>query len=378
MLVHALDDGTVRFTSAMTAQEGLSCAQRQSFDLILLDLGLPDLGGFEVVRQLKLDTRTKLVPVILLTAQDSTEDKVRGFENGAVDYITKPFELAELRARVRAQLRTQLLQRQLVEARKLESLGHLAAGIAHEINTPIQFVGDNLAFLREAFEGLAASIGVPCKESVPSTEPSGPTELQYFLGEIPKAIHQSLEGLDRVAKIVQSMREFSYPNALRKEPADLNRAIESAVVVARHEWKSVAELKLELVPDLPPLVCAAGQITQVLLNLLVNAAHAIADSPRVAHGGKGLIGIRSRVEAEHVIIEVEDNGVGIPVQVRNKIFDPFTTTKEVGRGTGQGLYIVHQAVVEGHGGEIMFQTDLGVGTTFIIRLPLRVAGEDAA
>lgn len=387
MITHALNDGAVRFTSAHSGPEGLAQLQREHFDLVLLDIGMPDMDGFEILSRIKGSTQTKSIPVILLTAENTTEDKVRGFELGAVDYITKPFEVAELRARVRAQLRTQLLQKQLVEARKLESLGHLAAGIAHEINTPIQFVGDNLAFLREAFSALASMHPLPETAGQEPSRMPGPTldaqklaELRYFLDEIPKAITQSLEGVDRVATIVRSMREFSYPNVLRKELADVNRAIQSATVVARHEWKNVADLVLELDPALPLARCAAGQITQVLVNLIVNAAHAISDQMHGKALAKGRIQIATELDGSHVVIRVADSGPGIPSSVRDNLFDPFTTTKEVGRGTGQGLYIVHQVVVEGHGGEISFDSDPGVGTTFHIRLPLEPPqrGEDAA
>ena len=273
----------------------------------------------------------------------------------------------------------------------MESLGHLAAGIAHEINTPIQFVGDNLTFLQSAFDEFAkfwwqvkswnaGAATVDLKQASEFQWHDERGELNYFLQEVPKAICQSKDGLDRVAKIVQSMREFAYPNALRKEPADLNRAIESAIIVSRHEWKGVAHVRPDLGKDLPLVNCVASQITQVLMNLIINAAHSIADTEAVLRGEKGMIQIKSHVDSDSYIIEVTDTGMGIHPGIRSRLFDPFTTTKEVGKGTGQGLYIVHQVVVEGHGGEISFRTEQNLGTTFVIKLPLhlhRDIGESA-
>jgi PAS domain S-box-containing protein len=279
-----------------------------------------------------------------------------------------------------------LLENQLRQAQKLESIGQLAAGIAHEINTPTQFVGDNLRFLQDSFGNLGKAVDLlphllECASRsnadsellAQAATAIADADLDYLKAEIPKAIEQSLDGTTRVAKIVQAMKDFSHPDAGDKKPTDLNKAIEATATVARSEWKYVAELKVELDPALPLVPCLAGEVNQVILNLLVNAAHAIADTSAVTQGGKGTIGVRTKGDADWVEIRVSDTGTGIPEHARAKIFDPFFTTKPVGKGTGQGLFIAHNVVVEKHGGTITFETESGRGTTFIVRLPINPA-----
>lgn len=275
------------------------------------------------------------------------------------------------------------MEGQLRQAQKLEAIGQLAAGIAHEINTPTQFVGDNLRFLRDSFADLHRVIAANrsatgqsdaaarALEAPPAGEPSlGDADLDYLLEEIPKAIDQSLEGITRVTKIVKAMRDFSHPDQGERTAIDLRKAIESTLTVARNEWKYVAEVVTEFDPQLPDVPCFPGDINQVILNLIVNAAHAIEATPQVKAGGKGTITVRTRRDGDWAEIHVQDTGTGIPEAVREKLFSPFFTTKEVGKGTGQGLFIAHTVVVEKHGGTITFETEVGRGTTFIIRLPL--------
>jgi PAS domain S-box-containing protein len=275
-----------------------------------------------------------------------------------------------------------MLQSKLVHAQKLESIGQLAAGIAHEINTPIQFIGDNTRFLKDAFESLQ-SLLTACEQVLAAAERGEPTvslieearalaeaaDMPYLSEEVPKSIDQSLEGIARVTKIVRAMKDFSHPDGDAKAPTDINRAIESTVTVARNEWKYVAELQLDLDPDLPPVACLAGALNQVILNLVVNAAHAIAELRGENTVSKGLITISTRREDDLAVIRIRDTGGGIPPAIRAKVFDPFFTTKPVGKGTGQGLAIAHTVVVEKHGGTIGLESEVGVGTTFTIRLP---------
>jgi signal transduction histidine kinase len=188
--------------------------------------------------------------------------------------------------------------------------------------------------------------------------------------QIPAAIAETLEGVDRVTKIVRAMKEFSHPGGREKSAADLNQAIESTTIVARNEWKYVADLKLELEPELPPVPCFLGEFNQCLLNLIVNAAHAIGDVVKNNPGTKGLITVQTRRDGEHIEVRVRDTGTGIPEAVRSKIFEPFFTTKDVGKGTGQGLAMVYGCIVKRHAGTVTFETEVGKGTTFIIRLPL--------
>ncbi len=185
------------------------------------------------------------------------------------------------------------------------------------------------------------------------------------------AIGQTLEGVERVSKIVRAMKEFSHPGGKEKSPADLNQAIESTVTVARNEWKYVADLKLELEPELPPVPCFLGEFNQCVLNLVVNAAHAIGDVVKTIPGAKGLITVQTRRDGDQVEVRVTDTGTGIAEANRAKIFEPFFTTKDVGKGTGQGLAMIYGSMVKRHGGTVTFETEVGRGTTFIIRLPLK-------
>ncbi len=275
-----------------------------------------------------------------------------------------------------------ILESQLSQSQKLESIGHLAAGIAHEINTPTQYVGDNIRFMQDSFADIAhllqkyqkllqqVKAGGTFSGLVADIERAyDDTDVDFVMEELPAAIEQSLEGVARVSNIVRAMKEFSHPGVEEKTAVDINRAIESTITVARNEWKYVADLKTDFAPDLPPVSCFVGALNQVILNVIVNAAHAIADA--VENGSKkGLITISTRRDGDAVKICISDTGTGIPEAVRDRIFDPFFTTKEVGRGTGQGLAISHSVIVEKHKGNISFETEMGAGTTFIIRLPL--------
>ena len=276
------------------------------------------------------------------------------------------------------------LESRLVQAQKLESLGTLAAGIAHEINTPTQYIGDNLRFVIESFEDLEAvfaSYGklrevargqVPLAEALAAVEAAiESADLDYLLEELPKAMSQSLEGVQQVTSIVQAMKEFSHPGSKAKEAVDLNRAIENALAVSRNSWKHVAELETELDGELGPVSCVAAEINQVLLNLIVNAAHAM-------EGGeaKGSLKISTRRCEGFAELRIADSGHGIPLQIQERIFEPFFTTKDVGKGTGQGLAIVRDIVVTKHGGEISLESSPGEGTCFTLKLPLHAEVAD--
>jgi PAS domain S-box-containing protein len=260
----------------------------------------------------------------------------------------------------------------LAAAERLESVGKLAAGVAHEINTPIQFVNDSVYFVRDAVHellqltdrlrtlaaaapGNAGTVAAMCDE------------LPYLAQQLPKALERSLEGLKRVAEIVRSMRELAYPDRPEMAEVDLNHVIRNALVVARAEYKYVAEVETDLAP-LPPVHCHAGELNQVMLNLLINASHAIADVVG-GTGTKGVIRVSTRIDGDTVVISVGDTGGGIPETIRHRIFEPFFTTKEVGRGTGQGLAISHNIIVKRHGGSIDCDSQVGRGTVFHLRLP---------
>lgn len=273
---------------------------------------------------------------------------------------------------------------ELRQAQKLESVGRLASGIAHEINTPIQFVGDNVRFLQDAF-GELQSVLQKFQEQCKSTSEtrSGPqfaSELEriaaecdtdYLLKEIPKALGQTLDGVERVVTIVRAMKEFAHPESKGMVPADLNKALLNTLTVARNELKYVADVETNF-GELPPIVCSVSDMNQVFLNLLVNAAHAIADVVKDS-GKKGKIRVATSLRDSMAVIAISDTGTGIPESIRDRIFDPFFTTKEVGRGTGQGLAIA-RSVVDRHKGALTFETEMGKGTCFYIRLPIANAG----
>jgi signal transduction histidine kinase len=283
------------------------------------------------------------------------------------------------------------LENELAQAQKLESVGRLAAGVAHEINTPVQFVSDSVSFVREAMDDLSEIVDKyrelrnatqsednrvenVAAAAKAAAEAEDDVDLDYILENAPVALDRARDGLGRVAAIVRSMKEFAHPDRKEMAQSDLNQAIQSTLVIASNEYKYVAEVELAL-GDVPPVNCYAGEINQVVLNLIVNAAHAIGDVVR-GTDKKGRIRVATRVLDDQVEIAIGDSGKGIPVEVRSRIFDPFFTTKEVGKGTGQGLAIARAVVVEKHGGTLHFETELGQGTTFYIRLP--IAGPMAA
>lgn len=289
----------------------------------------------------------------------------------------------DITARKKAEKEREMMEIQLRHAQKLESIGQLAAGIAHEINTPTQYIGDNLRFLQEAFADLKELFvqygklveGAKANTMNPATlleaeAAAKKADLEYLAAEIPKALQQSLEGVDRVAKIVQAMKQFSHPGSEDRMAVDLNKAIESTVTVTHNEWKFVANLVTDMDPALPVVQCFPGEFNQVILNLIVNAAHAIADKMGEGSQGKGTITVSTRHCGEWVEIRISDTGTGIPEKARGRVFEPFFTTKPVGKGTGQGLAIAHSVIVDKHGGRIDFETETGVGTTFVIRLPV--------
>jgi PAS domain S-box-containing protein len=283
--------------------------------------------------------------------------------------------------------RRRILEQQMVQMHKLESLGQLAAGIAHEINTPTQYVSSNLHFMSEQVNGLLQMMECYQKtlQQVKLGQSLSPLafeeiekqavrlNLAYILNEFPLAIQQSAEGMERISHIVRALGEFSYPGSDKPTLTDVNRLLESTIEVCRNEWKNVAELHTDLNPTLPVIECFPAELNQVFLNIIINAVHAIQDVlERDSRENKGLIHITSRSAAGGVEVRITDTGTGIPEKVRSRVFDPFFTTREVGRGTGQGLSIAHNMVVNKHHGSIHFETEMGKGTTFIIFLPVRI------
>ncbi len=514
-------------TCAATGQEALELVPRTQPHLILLDIMLPDISGYEVCRILKSHESSRSRPIIFITAMNEVEECIKGLRMGALDFLTKPINIKLLLTKVRtfvrlskdecrlkemqaelqgsihtlkqfsqaldnatdgvlisdtrgtiaygnasfeklielpmsevkaqnltdfiadfsplekaflgagegvsSQFATHLkhgaisipvqvkcspirdaegrpngllfmfvdererevarqmqarLEAELLHAQKLESVGQLAAGIAHEINTPTQFVGDNIRFVQDAISDLFELQQEQCSllDAARSSN-IDPTvidrvdralenaDIDYLREELPGAIEQSLEGISRVATIVRAMKDFAHPGKTEKKPADLNDAIRTTTTVAHNKWKYVAELELNLEENLPYVPCLVSEFNQVVLNLIVNASDAIADR-FTGTDQLGKIAISTSYTADYALVEVRDNGGGIPEPIRARIFDPFFTTKEVGKGSGQGLAIAHSVIVTKHQGELHFDTEEGESTTFVIKLPLEPVTEE--
>jgi len=291
-----------------------------------------------------------------------------------------------LASQVLLSLETTRLVRQNLTGEKLAAVGQLAAGITHEINTPIQFIGDSVTFLKRAIANLTA-LFAKCNELVDAAAAISDLaplvgeikamevelDIAYDIEEMPLAVNRTLEGVARVAEIVRAMKAFAHPDRKDKAQTSVNEVLVNTLTVARTECKYVAEMVTEL-GDVPLVTCHAGEIGQVFLVLIVNAAHAIADTQTVKDGGKGTITVKTEPDGEHhVLVTIADTGNGIPVEIRERIFEPFFTTKEVGKGTGLGLPIARALVTEKHGGSLTFSTEIGRGTTFCVRLPIEAS-----
>ncbi|MFI3158561.1 MAG: PAS domain S-box protein [Methylococcaceae bacterium] len=269
---------------------------------------------------------------------------------------------------------TKALQAQLGQAQKLEAIGQLASGVAHEINTPIQYIGDNLSALSNNFTDIIEYQQALNDLADETLKPQLDTlidkyDLEFILEDSPKAIQQALEGVERVAEIVKAMKTFSHVESSQsKQIINLHEALNSALTISRNSYKYIAEVETDFSADLGVIECYANELNQVFLNLVINAAHAIEEK----QAGMGLIKIVTRKIDDMVEILIQDNGAGIPAEIQEKVFNLFFTTKPVGKGTGQGLSLSHSIIVEKHQGKLFFESTPGIGTTFHIQLPIRL------
>lgn len=368
---------------------GLERILQDSHDIYLLDYLLGERTGLELLGEAVSHGSKR--PIILLTGKGDHEVDLKAMKVGASDYLVKDQISAPLlersmryaieRKRVEVENQTRDIQNQ--HARKLEAVGSLAAGIAHEINTPIQFVGDNTRFIADAFETLMnlfecyRGLLVDTKSDNNSdlivekiAKANKNADFEYLKQEIPLAVSQTLEGVERVATIVRAMKDFSHPDKGEKSLSDLNKALQTTLTVARNELKYVAKIVTDFDNDLPLVWCHVGELNQVFLNLLVNAAQAIAEAVGDGSRERGTITVRTRGKGDEVVITIADTGNGIPEAFRDKIFDPFFTTKDVGKGTGQGLAIARSVIVKKHNGSITYESEEAKGTCFYIHLPV--------
>lgn len=376
MLQGTLEEVGYEVIVTENGQQAWETLREGNVRLVILDWMMPHMDGLEVCRKLQKENVLSLIHIILLTSRDGTENVIAALQAGASDYICKPFHPDELLARLKAGERIVNMQVQLSHMQKMDAIGHLAAGIAHEINTPLQYIGTNIKFIQESledmikFKSLVPALRAGEKDTKEYTlAQEEDLRLQYLSEEIPRAIHDSLDGLEHIAKIVGAMKEFSSPG-VQKKVIDISKAIDNTIVVSRNEWKNVAEIETRYDPGLPMVSCFPADFKLVILNIIVNAAQAIAEVVNSKNEGKGKICISTHHNDDWAEIHIGDTGFGIPDDIKNMVFDPFFTTKEVGKGTGMGLAISHSIVVEKHGGTITFDTETGKGTTFIIRLPI--------
>jgi signal transduction histidine kinase len=389
--------GDVLVSEAQNGAEAISKVERLSPDLLLCDYNMPILDGLQTLKLLRRRWSAVELPILMLTGSHSLNDKVAAFNFGANDYVTKPVHPEELLARVKAQLslklaiaQNQAARDRLLQASKLQTVGRLAAGLAHEMNTPAQYVSDNLHFLTKAFGGMQAVL--ESLQPIIMGEPPAPREetlgearqlwrkqrVAFALEQAPAALSQSLEGVRRIADLIAELKAFTGTGAEEARAAsNLNEAVSNVVNVTRAEWEPVAELVFELDGELPPVPVYVAELKQVLLNLVYNCVHAF----RGEFGGearRGNIRIGSRLEAAGAVLSISDDGPGIPAGIRDQIFDPFFTTKQVGGGTGQGLAVAYDVVVNRHGGKLTCLESAEHGARFEVWLPLALAGSDLA
>ena len=370
---------------AGSVTDGVKALGEEAVDAVLLDPALPDGEGLDSFRRIRGATLDAAIIVLTGLKSEALADTM--LKEGAQDYLIKPeITRSALLRCVRYCIERRRAEMAFAQSRKMESIGQLAAGIAHEINTPIQYIGDSIAFVTDSFVELnrvRRDCLALCAALERSGEPAGRGEILRRLrermawdeleSEVCEALGRTREGLRRVSEVVSAMREFSHPSGRAKERADLNHAIQSTVTIANSQYRHVAELVADL-GDIPPVLCHISEINQVLLNLIVNAAQALEDSSN--SGERGTITIRSRLAGDSVRVEVSDTGPGIRDEIRRRVFDPFFTTKPVGRGTGQGLALAHASIVKKHGGRLDFESRLGEGTTFWFALPIESDAED--
>jgi PAS domain S-box-containing protein len=381
LLVGVSADGTVQlWNEAARATLQVEPAEVLGRPFRAVPLGWRWADVEETVRECLRERRPARVDDVRYVAGDGAELYLNLVVNPVLDeggavsgYLLVGVDVTERRT----------LEERLTQTQRMEAIGRLAAGIAHEINTPTQYVGDNTRFLADSFEALAevleryhelveagAGVGALAALAEQARAAEENADLEFLVAEIPNALQQSIEGIERVAEIVRAMREFSHPGTGEKIPVDLNHVIASTITVARNEWKYVAEMRTDFDASLPPVPCYSGEFNQAVLNLVTNAAHAIGEVVGSDGSRKGVIRVSTRNMGDHVEVRVADTGPGIPDVIRGRIFDPFYTTKQVGEGTGQGLAIARSVVVDRHGGSIHVESAEGEGTTFIIRLPV--------
>jgi signal transduction histidine kinase len=402
VLSEALSGGGFRFRVAMDGESALAQVERHLPELILLDVQMPGIDGFETCRRLKANPVTQSIPVIFTTALADTDSKAKGFSLGAVDYIPKPFDQTEVMARLQVHLqlkqltesledqvrnRTTALQQaqvQLVQQEKLASLGEMVAGIAHEMNNPINFIASNINPLREHMASITQILHL-YQQEYPTPSPTLTNaienlDLEFALKDIAKILDSFTLGSERIKSISTSLRTFSRSDSETQIPADLHEGLDSTLMILQHRLKGKGDRpRIEVLKSygaLPAVQCYLGEVNQVFMNILANAIDALEEAMMQ---GK-LLGLIPQIQIathtianQQVVIEIADNGIGIPESIQERLFEPLFTTKPVGKGTGLGLAIAHQIVVERHHGTLKVNSQVGQGAEFVIKIPIVAA-----
>ena len=410
VLSEALNDADFEVAIATDGELAISQAELSLPSLILLDIMMPGIDGFETCRRLKASKITQKIPIIFMTALSDSTDKVKGLNLGAVDYVTKPFQEAELIARVKTQLklyhltehledqvaqrtaelkqaleRVQHSQVQLVQSEKMASLGHLVAGIAHEINNPVNFIHANLNHIEEYMQIFLDFLQLYQKNYPHPVdeiqEQAEDIDLEFLQSDVIKTLASMKVGTERIRKIVLSLRNFSRIDEAKFKAVDIHEGIESTLMILQHRFKTQAKRpEIQIIREydkLPPVECYSGQLNQVFMNILANAIEALEESnanltyQEIEDNPNQIVIRTSVIDSKSVEIAIEDNGCGIPEDIRQDIFDPFFTTKPVGQGTGMGLSISYQIVIEKHKGQLKCFSEVGKGTKFVIQIPIR-------
>ncbi|MEA5467251.1 sensor histidine kinase [Spirulina sp. 06S082] len=374
--------------TAIDGERALKRLQRYQPDLVLLDIQMPGIDGFETCRRLKAAPNTQHIPVIFITALSDTINKVKGLQIGGVDYITKPFDCAELLARIQVHINLKKAQLQLIQESKLSTLGELVAGIAHEVNNPINFIYGNLKHAAQYHQDMLHLLEL--YENQYPDPPQAITDWREqidlaFLKKDYFALLESMKtGTERIKGIVVSLRSFSKLDESEWKTSDIHEDLNNTLTLLSYRLQANSyreRIKIDKnYGELPLIYCNPAQLNQVFMNLLVNALEAIdakywheQDNVKDNLEPPQLIistAIEMRNGEKFIGIHIQDNGVGIPEEIQPRIFEQFFTTKSTGKGTGLGLAIAHQIVTEKHGGAIACRSELGTGTEFIIFLPL--------
>ena len=384
VLCDLLSHHNYRISIAKSGQSALKKVTRSRPDLILLDIMMPDMDGFEVCTRLKAEPDTKNIPILFMTALSDTANKVKGLSLGAVDYITKPIEHEEALARIRVHLRLRQTQAQLIQEAKMAALGQLVAGIAHEINNPVSFIFGNLEPAIDYTEALLELIHLyETHTASPPAEIAAyakEIEVEYIRKDFPRLLNSMVVGAERIEKIVRSLQVFSRTDELERRPAALHEGLDSTLMILQNRLKAQTKRpEIEVIKQyesLPLVTCYPGKLNQVFMNLIVNAIDAIDDkcatlSDTELQAEQPSLVVSTVLGDGQVVITIKDSGVGIPRNIQQRIFDRFFTTKPVGKGTGLGLAISYTIVTQEHQGELTFHSQMGVGTTFVIKLPLQ-------